>query len=142
MTENRLRERLGFLIIFLHFGLIVLLSVLWSMSGFAFNEFTTTLAILIPILSAYVAGIVTYFSNKRHVRADKSKPVTATFVFLSMFFPVAMSVTLSGIMLIFAFGTLFEDFEQFKASFAIAEGVFAAYLATTTNSLFKPAATN
>lgn len=138
MTENKLRETAGILIIALHFGMLSALSLLWAKGGFSFKEFTTTFAILTPLLAAYVATIIAYFSKKRFQNTDRSKKVTAIFVFISLGFPTLFSLVMCLIMLLFAKGVLFADFEQFKATFAITEAIFAGYVATTTNTLFRP----
>ncbi|MEL6169868.1 MAG: hypothetical protein AAFR35_14360 [Pseudomonadota bacterium] len=142
MSEIKIRETLGVLIVIYHFGLIGALSYFWYTGGFSFDEFTTTLAILIPVLSGYVAGVVSYFSKKRFVRTDRSRMVSRVFIGLSIFFPSALTLSVGFIMYSYAYGSVFSDFEQFKLTFAAIEGVFATYLATTANSLFRTAPNN
>lgn len=137
MTENALRRLIGIVLIVLHFGILGLLFTLYIMSGFRFDEFTTSVAIIMPMFSGYTVAIVIHFSRNRYVSNDTSERVTAIFSLLSLAFPLVFAIAISVSILLFAYGRSFSNFEQFKGMLTLLEAAFAAYIANFIYTLFE-----
>ncbi len=137
MTENALRRLIGIVLIVLHFGILGLLFTLYLLSGFRFDEFTTSVAIIMPMFSGYTVAIVIHFSRNRYVSNDTSERVTTLFSLLSLAFPLLFAFAISVSILLFAYGRSFANFEQFKGMLTLLEAAFAAYIASFIYTLFE-----
>jgi hypothetical protein len=137
MTENSVRDGIGLLIIGLHIALFVLLFVVFLNSGFRYDEFTTSAAIILPMFAGYTTAIAIHFSRYRFKISDSSARVTYIFVVLSALFPVLLFLTISTSVLLYANSRVFENFEQFKGTLTLLEATFATYIARFIYTLFE-----
>ena len=55
MSEIRLRYTAGCAIVALHFGIFLVGAMLFIAGGFSFDQFTTTVAIVLPLFAGYAA---------------------------------------------------------------------------------------
>lgn len=136
MTEKSLQEVIGVLVVIIHLVLIAILYVEFYRGGFNFPEFTTTVAIIAPMLAGYVAAIVTHFARNRFVSTDASQRVTMIFVTMSTAFPMLFFVALAASVLLYTSTRVFENFEAFKGTLTLTESVFAVYVANFVYTLF------
>ncbi len=137
MSENSLRSLIGLLLIFLHFIIMALVFVIFLNGGFRYDEFTTSMAIIAPMFAGYTTAIVIHFSRNRFNTVDDSREITMIFAMLSSLFPMAFFVGLCSCIIMFASGHVFDDFEQFKGTLTLLEGLFAAYVANFVYTLFE-----
>jgi hypothetical protein len=138
VNESAVRRVACYCIVGAQFGLFILVIILWALKGFTFPEMTTTLAIMVPMLAAYTSAVVSYvITNKIEDNQLISSQVTREFALFSMFVPVFFVLVLGGLIVMKAFGSAFQTFEEFKALLAIVEAIFGAYFASVVKSLFK-----
>ena len=116
MTENSLREKLGILLVILHFGILALVFVTFLRGGFRFDEFTTSVAIIVPMFAGYTTAIIVYYSRNRFKINDESQEITAIYAIMSAAFPLILFVALSTSVLLFATSEVFKNFEEFKGT--------------------------
>ncbi len=136
MTENSLKNKIGILLIILHFFVLSLVLFAFLRGGFRFDEFTTTVAIIVPMFAGYTTAIIVYFSSNRFKSEDTSREVTAIFAVLSAAFPLTMFIALAVSIIFFASSKAFSNFEEFKGTLSILETIFAAYVAKFAYTLF------
>ncbi len=121
----------------LHFGILALVFVTFLRGGFRFDEFTTSVAIIVPMFAGYTTAIVVYFSKNRFRIDDKSQDITAVYAIMSTAFPLTLFVALSASVLLFATSEVFKNFEEFKGTLTLLETVFSAYVAKFVYTLFE-----
>jgi hypothetical protein len=138
MTEVALKYSLGMFMVFSHAGVIFYVFVLFAIHGFDFGQFTTLLAIIIPMLAGYTTSIVSFIIRDRHRLSTRSKQVTTSFAVLSFFFPSVFLIAIVIIVALQAFSLVFDNFENFKATLVLIEGAFAVYVGKFIVSLFEP----
>lgn len=137
MTENSLRERIGVLLILLHFGVLALIFISFLNGGFRFDELTTSIAIIAPMFAGYTTAIVIHFSRNRFKARDTSQEVTSIFAVMSAAFPLAFFAALITCVLLFSTSRVFANFEEFKGTLTLLEAIFAAYVANFVYTLFE-----
>ncbi len=136
MTEKKLKELVGFTLIFLHFVLLLLVFYLFLAGGFRFDEFTITLAIIIPMFSGYTTSIAVYFARYRLKQTDSTSEVSRAFTIMSMALPTVFFVALTTCVTLFALGRAFESFEDFMGTITVLEAAFASYVGIFIFTLF------
>jgi len=137
MTEVKLKYTLGMFIVLSHVVVILYTLVLFIVHGFSFSQFTTLLAIIIPMLAGYTTSIVAFVIKDRHRLSSKSKQVTTSFVVLSFLFPGVFILVILVAVTLQAFSLSFDNFEDFKATLVLIEGAFAVYVGKFVASLFE-----
>jgi hypothetical protein len=137
MSENRLRNMIGLLLILIHFFILALIFMMFLNGGYRYDEFTTSVAIIAPMFAGYTTAIVIHFSRNRFDVQDESKKITFIFAVLSAGFPVMFFISLFTCIVLFSYGQVFDDFEQYKGTLTLLEGLFAAYVANFVYTLFE-----
>src|SRR5262245_38910244 len=127
MKESNLRLAVGLSVLIAHFSTILLVAVLFFAGGFLFEELTTTVAIILPLFSAYTTAFVKYVIATRIATTGAQVIVSGIFATLSIAFPLLMFLSLVIVVFLHAYGR-FESFEQFKITLGLVEVVFGAYL--------------
>lgn len=124
MTEQILRSSLGILVMIIHFSIIALIVWVSMHGGFLFDEMTTTVALISPVLSGYVFGFIYYAIINRKQTTKKPIYVSWLSVFISYF--VIILLTTAIILLIFMKAYNKLSFEEFKITLTISEIIFGA----------------
>jgi len=100
--------------------------------GYLFEEMTTTIALIIPMMSVYTITIIKNIIATRTPKKMKSKTVIKEYTFLTYFIPCLFIFFLTAMILLKAFNVGFASFEQFKLMLAISETAFGAYVRSYT----------
>jgi len=100
------------------------------------KEFTTTLGILVPALSALTTLAITFAISvkQKSVYSAKSVRLSGIYVFTTLLFPTAFVLMLFGLVIMKGRGDF--TFEEFKISLGAVETIFAGYTGKVMASLF------
>jgi hypothetical protein len=137
MTETKLRTVVSIFLIFSHIVILLLVLVLFLEAKLTEGEFTTSMGILVPALSALATLAVTYaISMKgRKQYAARSERLSGIYILTALLFPSVYLLLMAGLLLMKGFDR-FASFEQFKLSLAAVETIFAGYTGKVMASLF------
>lgn len=136
MNEYELRSRIGIFLIVSQFVLVTIVFISYLFGGYNFDEMTTTIALMFPMLSAYTTGIIKYFISNREQQLVSSNNVTNQFVFITYLVPVLFVFGLGFVILIKPFNG-FGNFEQFKTVLAIIESIFGGFTGYIMSALLE-----
>lgn len=138
MTELKLKNQVGILIILANLAIIILVLVLFVMGGFLFDEMTTIIALTVPMFSVYTTAILkNIVSTRTEIAVDDGPTVTTQYTFVSWLIPSAFCVYLGTIILLKALNVGFSSFEQFKVMLVASETIFGAYVGIVLSSMFE-----
>ena len=137
MTEDVLRNRLAIFLVVAHFGIIMIVIILWILGGFLTEEMTTAVAIIAPFFAAYTTAILRHVIRTRNETAAPGRPVTGIFAFLAFLTPSLFVAVVAGAVLLKAMNIGITSFENFKIMLATAETVFGVYVGQLIFSLFE-----
>src|SRR4030042_2502185 len=108
MTELRLKNQIGILLISANFLVIILTIILYLIGGFLFDEMTTIIAIIVPMFSVYTTAIIRNIIKTKNISKDTSQSVNKQYIFISWLFPSAFSIYLISMILLKAFNVGFS----------------------------------
>src|ERR1051325_111494 len=137
MTETRLRTVVSLFFMVSHVLILFAVLLLFLTHRLTDGEFTTTMGILVPAVSALTTLAITYaisVKNKKQYAA-KSQHLSGLYVFAALLFPTAFVLLLFGLCVMKGLD-LFSSFEHFKISLGTAETIFAGYTGKVMASLF------
>lgn len=136
MTETRLRTWTSIFFMVSHVFILLLVVVLHLKKRFDDQEFSTTMGILVPALSALTTLAVTFAISvkEKKVYSARSAKLSGIYVFTALLFPTAFVLMLFGLVLMKGEDKL--AFEQFKISLVAVETIFAGYTGKVMASLF------
>jgi Na+/H+ antiporter NhaD/arsenite permease-like protein len=143
MSERRLKNAIGMALIAGHFGIIVVVVVLWTRGGYSFEEFTTCLALISPMFLAYTTAAIRYFIKNKDATSVREPRINASFAIVSILVPSAFVSAILAAVVLKAFNVGFDSFEQFKIGLAALQAAFGVYATQVLSSLYdlpKPAA--
>jgi hypothetical protein len=138
MTEHDLKVKLGVTLVASHFGILILLMVLFAAGGFKFEDLTTSVAIIVPMFAGFSTAVTTFIVDDRHSTNAWSPRVSSVYTMMSFAFPLVFTLILASAILAQSFGLVFKDFEQFKLALVLIEGIFAVYVGRFVYSMFEP----
>ena len=138
MTETKLRTVVGIFLMVSHIVILLLVLVLFQEAKLTEGEFTTSMGIMVPALSALATLSVTYaISMKRRKQyAARSERLSGIYVFTALLFPSVYLLLMAGLVLMKGLDR-FSSFEQFKLSLGAVETIFAGYTGKVMASLFS-----
>ena|SRR5215208_4747559 len=137
MTERQLKYRAGMFLILAHVFVILLVIVLFFMSGFDAGQFTTLFGIIMPMFSGYTAAIIGFLIKDRYTMDDATQRITGTFAFLFFLFPALFALVIMAAIWAQAHNAVFRNFEEFKTFLMTLESAFAIYIGLFVYSLFQ-----
>jgi hypothetical protein len=137
MTEAKLRNQIGYLLIVGNMSVIVLILGLFFLGGFLFEEMTTTIALVFPMLSVYVVAVIKYVVAQKAVVVDQSEKVSPQYAMLSWLIPSSLVLYLICIVILKAFNIGVSSFEQFKILLTVGQTVFGGYAGLILGSMFE-----
>lgn len=139
MTEKTLKNLLGILIISTQVLAIALTLILWVFTGFTFDEMTTTIALIIPMLGVYIPPLYKYFYDQRlssPLSSQYNRKLSVPYIFIVLAFPSFLILLLIASIMLKALNVAFSNFEQFKTMLAIIQSLFGAYAMQLITRLF------
>jgi hypothetical protein len=142
MTRTLLRNILGITVIVGHVFVLGLLVWAFLKERFLPPEFTTTIALIIPMFAGYTTAIVRFIVQNAERAAGPPVRMSGVYVFISFFFPVLLIVCCSGLIMLKGNVKALTDFENFKTSLGIIETVFASYVGLVITPLFRDVPNN
>ncbi|MCP4352202.1 MAG: hypothetical protein GY795_42625 [Desulfobacterales bacterium] len=135
MNKRKLQIFLGIYLILSHFGVILLIFILFIPMN-EFSQLTTTLGLIVPMFSVYTTAIIRFIiKNMEHTELP-DKTVSRMFVFLSFFLPTVFIIYLSSIIIMKAYNYAFSDFDNFKIVIGLSETFFGVYVGQIIVSLY------
>ncbi|MER9560659.1 hypothetical protein [Mesorhizobium sp. M0571] len=139
MTYSSIRNWLISIVFFGYIVLVLSLILLWVIGGFKFDEFTTTVGILLPLLSSHVATVVAYFQHTTAIQND-NRLVPKLQAAVAITPPLLLIVTLTALSYVKAFRFSSMTFEDYKTALAVIYGCFGAYVATIVTYYLRDSA--
>lgn len=137
MTETKLRTLISIFFMVSHVFILLFVLVLHFQKKLTDDEFTTTMGIMVPALSALTTLAVSFaisVKNKKLYSARSAK-LSGIYVFTALLFPIAFVLMLFGLVAWKAVDEFFS-FEHFKVSLAAVDTIFAGYTGKVMASLF------
>jgi hypothetical protein len=137
MTDTKLRTWISAFFMISHVVILLFVVVLHQQGRFKDDEFTTTLSIMVPALSALTTLAVTFAISVKDKKlyTARSHKLSGIYVFTAWLFPTAFVLVLFGLVLMRSMDG-FSSFEQFKLSLGAVETIFAGYTGKVMASLF------
>jgi len=137
MTELRLRNQIGIMLVICNLLVVASTLTLFFLNGFLFDEMTTTIALIVPMFSVYTTAIIKSIIANRAKAKDDGPAVSSQYVFISWLFPSIFTMYLISLVFLKAFNIGFSSFEQFKMSLVASETIFGAYVGLIVSSMFN-----
>lgn len=137
MKIGQLRSTIISVIFFGYIAILINLIACWMLGGFDFDEFTTTLAVILPLIGAHIATIISFSQNNPRGLDKDSDSIMMLPGAIALTAP-ALFVTLMFLAILAkAFNVTSITFEQFKILLACINGMFGAYVATLVGIYLK-----
>lgn len=136
MKQQELQTTLGLLVIFGHILIMLSIYYFYARGGLLFDEMTTSLTLISPMLAVYTGATIKYLVQNRFRSEEKGRELNLPYIVISFAFPV---IYLGLIMLFVYFRavrTVFSSFNQFTVTLGSLEAVFGIYVGQTLGSLF------
>jgi len=137
MSEKKLKYSVGMFLVFSNLAIIFVIVVLRFLGGFDKEQFTTVLAITIPMFSGYSTSIIAFIISDRHIKEDKSASVTFSYSMLSFIFPIIFTMIILSSIVLQSYSKVFVDFADFKSFLITVDSIFASYIGYFIYSMFK-----
>ena len=101
MTETKLRTLISIFFMVSHVFILLFVLLLHLQKHFNDDEFTTTMGILVPALSALTTFAVTFAISvkQKKVYSTRSARLSGIYVFTALLFPTAFVLMLFGLVL-------------------------------------------
>ena len=136
MNEFNLRNKIGIFLIISQFTLVIIVFLFYLIGGYTFDEMTTTIALMFPMLSVYTTGIVKFFIHYRNKTSIEQSQITRQFTFIAWFFPILFVLALGFIIIIKPFQG-FRNFGEFKTFLSIIESLFGGFTGYVMSALLE-----
>lgn len=138
MTESRLQNTLSVFLILAHFSILLMVLGLRLCGGLTTPEFTTTMAIIVPMLAALTGFAVTYALGAKTPKkgAASTAHLPAIYVFTALFFPILFVLVIAVLVGLKVY-SVFSSFDDFKMAIASVQTIFGGYTGKVMGSLFK-----
>lgn len=136
MNELDLINKTGIFLVVSQFTLVIIVFLFYLNGGYEFDEMTTTIGLMFPMLSIYTIGIIKFLTHNRNKKLKKQPKVNKEFAFIGWFFPILFILTLGAIIIIKGLKG-FGDFEEFKTSLSIIESTFGGFTGYIISTLLE-----
>ena len=136
MTEEKVKSLVGIFVVCSQFLVLVVVFVLYLAGGFLFEEMTTSVGLITPMLGVYVTSVIKYFQVNRFLQ-KKGRTLNLTYTIITLLIPVAFIAALVSVVFLKAFNIGFSSFDQFKTTLAIVQTGFGIYFGIVLTSLFS-----
>jgi hypothetical protein len=138
MTTSNVRSTLIGIIFFGYIVIMLSAIAVWLFNGFDFDEFTTTIAVILPLLSSHVATVVTFTQKppQEQVLNDDQK-LTGLNAAIAITPPTLLITLIFAAILLKGLNLISIDFPQFKIFLTVINSMFGAYVATLVSVYIK-----
>jgi hypothetical protein len=121
-----------------HILIFTLLFILYISGGFAFDEFTTSVAILMPLFAGFTTLIVkdAIAAAAPGAVVTETRPLPWNFAFVTLAFCGSFTVYLLVMVTLKGFNVGFSTFDQYKTLLGVSETVFGVYVGYLMPTLF------
>ena len=136
MNESSLRNKIGIFLIVSQFSLVIIVFLLYLVGGYNFDEMTTTIALMFPMLSVYTTGIIKLFVHNKNRTVGRNRNITKEFAFIAWFFPMLFVISIGFIITIKPLQG-FRNFEDFKTFLSIIESLFGGFTGYVISTLLE-----
>ncbi len=139
MTERTLRNLMSIFLILSHVSILGLVLALFILGGLTQTEFSTSLAIIAPMLAALTGLAVSYIigAKKKPARNEGSPKLSGIYVFATLLLPPLFVAAVASLVMLKATNYGGLTFEQFKLALTGTETIFGAYTGKLLASLFE-----
>jgi len=136
MKKNKLQNILGVYLILSHFGIIVLIFILFLPMN-DFSQLTTTLGLIVPMFSLYTTAIIRFIVKNMENTINSEKSVSKMFTFISFLIPSLFVVYLSSIIVLKTYNFALSDFDDFTIIIGLSESFFGIYVGQIIVNLYE-----
>ena len=139
MTERTLRNVMSIFLVISHIAILGLVLIFFILHGLSPTEFSTSFAIIAPMLAALTGLSVTYIisAKKKPARNEHSTLLSGIYVFATLLLSPLFVVAVAGLLVMKATNYNGFTFEQFKLALTGTETIFGAYTGKLLASLFE-----
>lgn len=137
MTALALTNLIGIGLVVSHVAVLVVLMVLWAVGGFSFEEFTTAVVLISPLLAAYTTAIIRFFIQNRGTLTSGGDRVNLPYVCIALLLPFLFVALLLAAILMKAWNVGFASFEQFKIAVGVLQSALGVYVAQVLAPLYE-----
>jgi hypothetical protein len=139
MTERTLRNLMSVFLILSHVAILGLVLALFILNGLSQTEFSTSLAIITPMLAALTGLAVSYVigAKNKPPRNEHSPILSGIYVFATLLLPLVFVIAVAALVVMKAINYSGITFEQFKLALTGTETIFGAYTGKLLASLFE-----
>lgn len=133
-----IKRRATLLLIGSHVLCVSWIIILYFLGGFAFEDLTTAIALLVPLFAGFTTMIVrdAVAQASPEARPEQNRQMPWAFRFLTLTFTAGFSVYLFVIVTLKGFNLGFRTFEEFKILLGVSETVFGVYVGILLPTLF------
>jgi hypothetical protein len=136
---SRVRSLIIITIFFGYLFVMFSLVAIWTKGGFDFDEFTTTVAIVAPLLASHIAAIVAFaqtgatdsFQQREDRRIPRLNAIIAVTPPIALLALIVFSIYGKG------FNLISITFEQFKVLIAVINSMFGVYVSSLVTFYIK-----
>jgi hypothetical protein len=138
MKQSRFKNIVSALLILSHFVAIILVILSYFLKGFEFNQFTTTIGLIIPIFATYTTYIVQDMVKNKDIKPPKTEPqLNKIYIFTTIFLISLFSIYIISIIILKSMNAVLEDFDKFKTMLMLGEAMFGVYIGKLISDLFS-----
>lgn len=132
------KTKTGLAFIICHFVLMIFAFVCMSLGGYEFEEFTTLIGFLLPMLAVYSTAIVKDIARNAQNKVKIAQEYSVEYRFLVKFVCTIFFLSLFVVIGLKGFNYGFRDFEQLKITIGLLEAIFGGYIAQLIFAIYKP----
>jgi hypothetical protein len=139
MTERTLRNVMSVFLVISHIAILGLVLVFFILHGLSQTEFSTSFAIITPMLAALTGLAVTYIigAKNKPARSERSVLLSGVYVFATLLLPPLFVIAVAALLVMKVTNYNGFTFEQFKLTLTGTETIFGAYTGKLLASLFE-----
>jgi len=136
---KKLRTIVSMLLFCAHFFILILLAIFSLLGGYTTVEFTSAIAIILPMSGTHLYTIIRYTIKHKNQELNTAKSTSKVkldffYVFIAFVLPVLIIISLITAIVLKAIATI--SFESLKLAITIIELAVGGYLVSVIESLF------
>lgn len=126
MNGRRLRSITGLTILFFHLATVFVAVIFFLKQLMLFDELTTTLAIVTPMLGVYASGYIAHVAAKRRVSKARDATVSTEFAVLTILLCLVFGAGTLSLVVVRALMNDIISFEQCKRLLGVSQVTLGA----------------
>jgi len=136
MNKSKLQNILGVYLILSHFGIIVLIFILFLPMN-DFSQLTTTLGLIVPMFSLYTTAIIRFIIKNMENKKSSGQSISKMFTFISFLIPSLFVIYLSSIIILKSYNYALSNFDNFTVIIGLSESFFGIYVGQIIVNLYE-----